>query len=154
MCSLRENQELPKGLKLEADQRTQYGALCYRFVRGKVRVLLVTSRSSRRWIIPKGWPIDSLTPVKTAAVEAWEEGGVRGKAENRCIGYYSYTKYAENGGKDLPCVVCVFPIRVKSLAKDFPERGQRRRKWFSPKQASKKVAEPELRELLRSFDPT
>ncbi|NDR59366.1 NUDIX hydrolase [Aliiruegeria sabulilitoris] len=151
---MQENFKLPKGLTADKDVRTQYGALCYRVVNGKPQVLLITSRTSRRWIIPKGWPMRNVTPDGAAKIEAWEEAGVRGKAEQDCIGYFSYIKVAEaKGEKDLPCVVCVFPVKVKSLAKDFPECNQRRRKWFSPKQASKKVAEPELREILRNFDP-
>ncbi len=145
--------KLPKGLKLGKDVRTQYGALCYRMVRGEPQVLLVTSRTRRRWIIPKGWPMRNIAPERAAGIEAWEEGGVRGKAEERCIGVYSYTKLGHNGEEERPCAVWVFPIKVKSLAKDFPERTQRRRKWFSLKQASKKVAEPELREVLRDFKP-
>ncbi|MEN9850080.1 MAG: hypothetical protein RL128_243, partial [Pseudomonadota bacterium] len=58
--------------------RTQYGALCWRMHRGKVEVLLITSRDTGRWVIPKGWPIDGLAPAQTAAREAWEEAGVEG----------------------------------------------------------------------------
>ena len=58
------------------DARTQYGALCWRMHRGKVEVLLITSRDTGRWVIPKGWPIDGLAPAQTAAREAWEEAGV------------------------------------------------------------------------------
>lgn len=150
---MRENFKLPKELKLSKDVRTQFGALCYRVVRGKPQVLLVTSRTRRRWIIPKGWPMRNTTPVRAATIEAWEEAGVRGKAGGTCIGYFPYMKLDERSGEEHPCVVCVFPVKVKSLAKDFPERQQRRRKWFSPKRASKKVGEPELRALLRNFNP-
>ncbi|WP_068115407.1 NUDIX hydrolase [Tropicimonas marinistellae] len=133
--------------------RTQFGALCYRTVRGKTQVLLITSRTSRRWIIPKGWPIKRMAPSETAAVEAWEEAGVRGKVQDICVGLYSYTKYGEGGDSDVPCVVTVFPMRVKSLSKDYPEHKERKRKWFSPKEAARKVAEPELRRILKEFDP-
>lgn len=133
------------------DLRSQLGALCYRVVDGKTQVLLVTSRTRRRWIIPKGWPMADTSAADAAMTEAWEEAGVRGKVIDRCIGVYSYVKLGDGDGPDLPCIVSVFPVRVKSLARDFPERGQRRRKWFSPKKAARKVAEPELRELLRGF---
>jgi 8-oxo-dGTP pyrophosphatase MutT (NUDIX family) len=133
--------------------RTQYGALCYRMRRGKPRVLLVTSRTRRRWILPKGWPIKNSTPPRTAAIEAWEEGGVVGKVQDVSLGLYSYIKIGDGVQPDLPCVVTVYPVKVKSLATDYPEQRERRRKWFSPKEASRKVAEPELRRLLKAFDP-
>lgn len=133
--------------------RTQLGALCYRTVRGKVQVLLVTSRTRRRWIIPKGWPMKNTAPDRAAMIEAWEEAGVRGTENETCIGYFSYLKIGDGNAPDLPCVVSVFPVKVKSLSKEFPEKGQRRRKWFSPKQAAKKVAEPELRKILKDFNP-
>ena len=72
--------------------RTQFGALCWRKRADEVQVLLVTSRRRQRWIIPKGWPQDRATPMKTALAEAWEEAGVEGKANPTCLGIYSYTK--------------------------------------------------------------
>lgn len=146
-------QDVPKDLKLRKNERLQYGALCYRVVHGKTQVLLITSRTRRRWIIPKGWPIDGNAPEKSAAIEAWEEAGVRGKAEPRFVGSYSYLKLGDGRGPDQDCVVGVYPLRVKSLAEAFPESTQRRRKWFSPKSASKKVGEEGLRTLLREFEP-
>lgn len=135
------------------DLRTQFAALCYRLVQGKPQILLITSRTTHRWIIPKGWPLEGETPAEAAGTEAWEEAGAEGKMISHCIGLYSYTKTGEGDETDLPCVVAVFPMKVKSLAKDYPERSERRRRWFSPKQAAKKVQEPELREILRTFDP-
>lgn len=143
----------PAAGKQQETPRTQIGALCYRMMRGDVQVLLITSRTRRRWIVPKGWPIDGTTPAETAATEAWEEAGVVGKLRETCLGLFGYTKLGGDGEQDVPCVVAVYPIRVKSLASEYPERQQRRRKWFSPKKAASKVAEPELRRLLREFDP-
>lgn len=139
-----------------AEARTQYGALCWRRARDKdkekLEVLLVTSRETGRWIIPKGWPIKGLGPCETARQEAYEEAGVDGKVSDACAGIYSYTKLLgpqrETG---VPCVVAVYPLRVSKLVDDFPEREERRRKWFSPKKAAQKVDEPELRALLREF---
>lgn len=131
--------------------RTQFGALCYRVSQGKIQVLLVTSRTRKRWIIPKGWPADGMTPAEAAAQEAWEEGGAVGKVSDMCFGIYSYVKNLPKD--DLPCVVAVFPMKVKKLANSYPEHNQRRRKWFSPRKAAKKVMEPELREILNRFDP-
>lgn len=132
--------------------RTQYAALCYRVSRDKPEILLVTSRGTGRWLVPKGWPIDGHTPAETAQQEAWEEAGVIGQVKDVCLGLFSYEKVME-GGRDVPCMVTVYPVKVKSLADRFPEKGQRRRKWFAPKKAALKVAEPELARILSEFDP-
>ena len=133
------------------DVRSQFAALCYRIRNGEVQVLLITSRTSRRWIIPKGWPIPGQTPAESALTEAFEEAGVVGKPSNLCLGIYSYTKVMP-GEDNLPCAVSVFPIKVKKLMKKFPESQERKRKWFSPRQASARVREPELRKIIKHFD--
>jgi len=141
-----------KGAK-KRDLRTQFAALCYRYKAGELQVLLVTSRNSRRWIIPKGWPMPGQTPADSALQEAWEEAGVVGKPSNLCVGIFSYTKLMDEDD-DLPCVVSVFPVKVKKLRKKYPEASERKRKWFSPKRAASRVREPELRKILKHFDPT
>jgi 8-oxo-dGTP pyrophosphatase MutT (NUDIX family) len=132
--------------------RTQFGALCYRIVKDRPQVLLITSRGSGRWIIPKGWPLHGATPAEAAAAEAWEEAGAKGRIIDQCIGLYSYLKEMDEGA-DLPCAVLVYPMRVKTLADDFPEARQRRRRWFSLKKAAARVEEPELQQMLRGFEP-
>ena len=134
------------------DVRTQFGALCYRVRDGKTQVLLITSRQRKRWIIPKGWPSAGLTPAQGALQEAWEEAGVKGKVQDLCLGIYGYTKQMRSG-PDLPCIVAVFPVRVRSLEKDYPEAGERKREWVSVKRALRQLDEPELREILKGFDP-
>ena len=135
----------------KSDVRSQFAALCYRTARSGIEVLLVTSRGSGRWIVPKGWPMDAKTPAQSAAQEAWEEAGVIGKPHEQCLGLYSYSK-SIGAGTGLPCVAMVYPVRVKSLAAKFPEQGQRQRKWFSAKKAAQLVQEPELARILRDFD--
>lgn len=132
--------------------RTQFAALCYRVKSDKVQILLVTSRGTRRWILPKGWPIDGKTPQDSAAQEAWEEAGVVGKVDPQPLGLFAYTKWVA-GEPDLPCVAMVYPVKVKSLAKDFPEAAERSRRWVSCKKAASLVDEPELARILRDFDP-
>ena len=146
--------QLPIRIKAanKSDVRSQFAALCFRVVDGKVRILLVTSRGSGRWIVPKGWPMDKVTPAASAAREAWEEAGVIGRTYDRCLGLFSYNKL-DVFGADLPCVAMVYPVRVRTLAEDYPEARQRRRKWFSRKKAASRVAEPELARILRTFDP-
>ena len=137
----------PKG-----DIRTQYGAVCWRIRDGKVQILLVTSRRTKHWIIPKGWPMKGETPANAALTEAAEEGGVDGKVKKRSIGLYSYVKHADLKNA-INCVVSVFPVRVHSLENDWLEKNQRKRKWFSRKKAAAAVKIPELARLIRNFDP-
>ncbi len=134
------------------DVRTQFGALPWRMRNGKLEILLITSRNTGRWIIPKGWPMDGTTPADAAATEAFEEAGVEGKLSHVVIGFYGYLKRMDKSD-DLPIVVAVFPIRVKRLLKQWPEQASRKRRWFPAKKAAQMVAESELRQIIRSFDP-
>ena len=137
--------------------RTQYAALCWRRREKRVEVLLVTSRGTGRWIAPKGWPIEGLTPAGAAAREAWEEAGARGRVDEVCLGIYTYLKSLREDGEvvgGLPCAVAVFPLEVEALARDFPEAGQRRRRWMSRRKAASRVTEPELARLITGFDPS
>ncbi|WP_324753596.1 NUDIX hydrolase [Roseovarius sp. Pro17] len=136
----------------KSDVRTQFGALCFRIVRGKPEVLLVTSRRTKRWIVPKGWPMDGKTPAESAEIEAWEEAGVRGRMYDRCLGLYSYRKAME-GEDDLPCVIMVYAMKVRELASEYPEAQERKRKWLRPKKAAALVDEPDLAHMIRHFDP-
>jgi 8-oxo-dGTP pyrophosphatase MutT (NUDIX family) len=110
----------------------QVAALCWRLEAGRLRVLLVTSRETGRWVLPKGWPIPGLSDAEAAAREAWEEAGVHGAVVARGLGVYGYRKML-NGAGGIPCRVEVFPLKVTRLAHAFPERGQRRRHWFTPR---------------------
>lgn len=135
------------------DVRTQFAALCYRMRKGKPEILMITSRRAKRWIIPKGWPMDGKTPGESALIEAWEEAGVKGKVQERCLGLFSYSK-ARGPVRGIPCIAMVYPIKVKSLTKKFPESGQRKRCWMRPKKAAASVEDPELAHILRRFDPS
>ena len=141
--------KLPKGRKTEV--RAQFGALCWRVKKGEVEICLVTTRRTRRWTVPKGWPMHKQTPAAAAAMEAWEEAGLKGRTYERCLGVYSYRKALR---ADLKPVVCmVYPVEVTEEAKDWPEARQRKRKWFSREKAAKKVDWPELRRIILTFDP-
>ena len=157
MSSHQPNIAVQKPISLDGadktDVRSQFAALCYRIKKGKVQVLLITSRTTKRWIVPKGWPMDGKTPAESAAIEAWEEAGARGVTDERCIGIYSYSKETDAHGA-LPCLAMVFSIEVTSLADDYPEAAERERCWVSRKTAAKRVDEPELARILRDFDPT
>ena len=92
------------------------------------------------------------TPARAAATEAWEEAGIKGRAFDICLGVYAYTKMMRP--RPMPVVVMVYPVQVKSLADDWPEAHQRRRKWFSPRKAAQKLKEPELKRIVARFDPS
>lgn len=96
--------------------------------------------------------MDGCTPAESAALEAWEEAGVRGVCDGRCIGIFSYSKDHPELG-DLPCVAMVFAVEVKKIAEKYPESDQRKRKWVSRKQAAAMVDDPELSRILRDFAP-
>ena len=135
----------------KGEVRTQFAALCYRVKKGKVRVLLITSRGSKRWIVPKGWPMEGKTPAASAAREAWEEAGVTGTAIDRCLGVYSYVKPISKSAA--PVIVMVYPVHVLQKHADWPDKGQRKRKWRSPQKAAKRLTEPGLRRIVAMFDP-
>ncbi|MEM7723584.1 MAG: NUDIX hydrolase [Pseudomonadota bacterium] len=134
------------------ETRTQFGALPFRRKKNGIEVLAVTSLDTKRWIIPKGWPMDSATPAEAAAQEAWEEAGARGRVYETCVGLYSYSKWLDEE-LSLPVIVAVFGLEVSRLDDTFPEAGRRKRKWMSPKKAAARVDEPELKQIIRNFDP-
>lgn len=136
--------------------RRQCAALCWRMEADAPQILLITSRDTGRWVVPKGWPMPGLSPARTAAREAFEEAGVRGTVDERSLGCFGYEKVLGQGaarGLRVACVVAVFPLRVEGLEDDFPEAGQRQRAWFAPAEAAARVDEPDLARLLAAFRP-
>lgn len=131
----------------------QVAALCWRRSAKGLRIALITSRDTGRWVIPKGWPMRRRTEPEAAEREAWEEAGVRGRLTERSIGLYTYRKVL-GAGRSIPCVVRVYPLEVAERLKKYPETGQRRIKWFTPAKAARKVDEPDLARIIRDFDPT
>lgn len=126
----------------------QVAALCRDSESGKV--LLITSRGTGRWIVPKGWPMPGRSLAQAAKQEAWEEAGVCGEIGEVQIGSYVYDK-VQDEGFSVPLQVKVYPLAVQKLASDFPEHDQRRRVWFDPAEAATLVDEPGLRKLLKSL---
>lgn len=141
--------------RFAAPARLQYGAICYRASEttdGEIEILLITSRETGRWVIPKGWPMKKRKECAVAAREAFEEAGVRGSVGDVPVGRFSYRKVMKDGAA-VRCVVQVYPLRVTALEEDFPERDQRTLSWFKPTDAAERVAEPQLRSLIRAFRP-
>jgi 8-oxo-dGTP pyrophosphatase MutT (NUDIX family) len=133
--------------------RVPYGALPYRFTAfAALEILIVTTRQSKRWIIPKGWPIKGLTLSKSAAREAFEEAGARGKIGSRPIGTFTYTyRKAEDEAAEADCEVKVFPMLVKRQNASWPEFEQRVTQWADPEKAVSLIAEPELKSIVAKF---
>jgi len=132
-----------------AAARLQYAALPYR-LRDGLEILLITSRETGRWVLPKGWPMKGRTAHATAEREALEEAGVKGKIGKVAIGRYSYGKRLSNGAV-LACTVEVYPLAVGRRLKRWSEQDQRSLGWFSPPLAAALVEEAELASLIEAF---
>jgi len=136
------------GQRKEVERRAQIAAICYRETPQGREVLLITSRDTKRWIVPKGWPIDGLDGPASALQEAWEEAGVRrADITHVPLGTYTYDKRLRSGDL-LPVEATAYLAQVTELADHFPEVSERTRKWVTPAQAADMVAEPELRDIL------
>ena len=141
-------------LRAEADRepRTQFAALPWRRLDDRLEVLLITSRETRRWVIPKGWPIKALKSAGTAAREAFEEAGVSGKIASKPIGAFGYDKRLRSG-RIQRVRVAVFALCVTEESDAWPEMAEREKRWVTPAEASDLVLEPELKKLLAAFQP-
>jgi 8-oxo-dGTP pyrophosphatase MutT (NUDIX family) len=140
--------------RVTAGKRVQYAALPYRSSsRSRTEVMLVTSRETRRWIIPKGWPHKGKAPHHSAAREAFEEAGVVGAVARHPVGSFAYRKRLRSG-RFVVCEVQVFALKVRGQTKRWPERRQREVKWVSAKEAADTVREPKLRAIIRRLAHT
>jgi 8-oxo-dGTP pyrophosphatase MutT (NUDIX family) len=136
---------------LRRPRDVQVAALCWRVHEGRTEVLLITSRDTGRWILPKGWLIDGLDGPRSALQEAWEEAGVK-EADliTDPIGSFDYDK-RQDSGYDIPVEANVYKARVITLADEFPEVDERTRKWVTPEEAANMVREPGLQRILRNM---
>jgi 8-oxo-dGTP pyrophosphatase MutT (NUDIX family) len=116
---------------------------------GQLEVLLVTTRETQRWVVPKGWPLPRRPDHEAAAVEAWEEAGVRGTINRKPVGTFDYDKRQKSGS--VPVRVSAYLMQVTEEASTWPEASQRRRAWFSAEDASEAVTEDGLKDLLRGL---
>lgn len=132
----------------------QYGVVPFREEKdGRVRIMLITSRETRRWVVPRGNPIAGLNGAQAAAQEAWEEAGIRGGVASVPLGTYSYNKRLKDGSAR-PMQVELYRMLVTEEAAAWPEKDQRERRWFDIEAAALAVDEPELKQLLRTFAGT
>ena len=131
----------------------QFGALPFKWSQsGSLKVLLVTTRGRKRWMIPKGWPIRGLEPHESAAREALEEAGLIGNVRAEAVGSFRYIKRL-GSGRQVRCTVEVFPLHVDHQRPHWLEKGERETRWLSVKKAASLVSEPDLKRILLSFHP-
>ncbi|MGN6471099.1 MAG: NUDIX hydrolase [Rhizobiaceae bacterium] len=129
----------------------QVGALPFRREPdGELRFLLLTSRGTKRFIIPKGWQMKELSDAEAAAEEARQEAGVVGAVAEEPIGSYFYWKRLKNAF--VPITVDVYPLEVHEELRTWKERGQRLRNWLSADQAMALVDEPQLIHVLETAE--
>ncbi|HYI41361.1 MAG TPA: NUDIX hydrolase [Allosphingosinicella sp.] len=127
----------------------QYGVIpVRRTADGKIEVLLITSRDTRRWVVPRGNPIAGKSSVASAAQEAFEEAGISGLTEPEPLGRYRYDKRRRDG-TSVKAEVMLFRMGVQKIAKHWPEMRQRERRWFGIEEAAVAVHEPGLADLIR-----
>ena len=127
----------------------QIAALPYRRDGKGIEVLLITSRETRRWVIPKGWPMRGKKDWHAAALEAFEEAGVEGKIGKKSIGRYVYDKRLASG-KSAPTEVTVYPLSVNVILGQWPEKPERRRKWMNAAEAAEQVMEDGLKAIIQA----
>ncbi len=128
---------------------TQYGVIAVRRTAdGAVEVLLITSRDTGRWVVPRGNPIAGKSPGESAAQEAYEEAGIIGPVGTEAIGSYTYEKRRRLRSA-VPAVVHLFRMDVAEERDEWPEKGQRERRWFQVEEAAAAVHESDLAALIR-----
>lgn len=126
----------------------QYGVIPYRRESGgALSVLLITSRETRRRVIPRGNPIAGLSPAQAAVREAYEEAGIEGRCDEGPLGTYAYGKRRKSG-EVVPAEVTVFAFEVLLEHEDWPERQERERRWFPADEAAAAVDEAGLSLLV------
>ncbi|MDE1905522.1 MAG: NUDIX hydrolase [Rhodospirillales bacterium] len=147
MASAKKRSRKP-GLEVMAEQIAgQSGVIPYRLGPDGLQVLLITSRETHRWVIPKGNIGKGMTARDSAAREAFEEAGIQGVMQDVPLGFYTYGKVLKDG-REQPTVVEVFALRIIEQAKKWPEKKERTCNWMAPIEAARAVQEPGLAILL------
>jgi 8-oxo-dGTP pyrophosphatase MutT (NUDIX family) len=137
--------------KSKFDGTIQFAALPWRLSEGGTRqIMLLTSRETQRWVIPKGWPMKKRKPHEVARQEALEEAGLIGQiVDKRPLGTYAYAKRLAK--REVLCQVRVFSFRVEHQLDDWPEKAERETKWFDADEAAALVEDGGLADIIDSF---
>ena len=139
-------------LRTETSETRQVAALPWRQGEAGVEVMMITSRETRRWVIPKGGRMVGKTDPQAAAQEAYEEAGIQGETLDTVVGHFRYDKRLKTGALQA-CVVAVYPLEVLIQLGAWPEDQQRQRRWMTQAEAAASVHEPDLANLIRQFKP-
>ena len=132
------------------ERARQVAAPPWRKRRGRLEIMLVTSRETRRWVIPKGGVMAHLIDMNAARQEAFEEAGIVGRMKRKMLGTYTYAK--PSGQQSImQHAVKVFALQVRRELRNWPEKRQRKRQWFGVEEAAEKVIEPGLRRIIRAW---
>jgi 8-oxo-dGTP pyrophosphatase MutT (NUDIX family) len=129
----------------------QVAALPWRRGEGGLEFLLVTTRTTKRWLIPKGWTMDGKADHDAAAIEAYEEAGVKGLVSSMPAGQYGYVKMLRDG-KTRYLNVRVYALQIEEVLEAWPEQAERERRWVSKREALEMIGEPELLPVIVAFD--
>lgn len=141
---------MKKMKRVPGEIRAQVAAMpVRRLADGPMEILLVTSRTTKRWIVPKGWPIKGLTAPEAAAREAFEEAGVVGRIVPEPAGRYIYWKRMSD--HFTLCEVTLYLLEVERRLETWAEQDQRRSQWFKLEDAADLVDEPELATAIRNL---
>jgi 8-oxo-dGTP pyrophosphatase MutT (NUDIX family) len=133
--------------------RQQFAALPWRRTEVGIEVLLITSRETRRWVIPKGWGKKGEPATVAAAREALEETGAAGRVSEAPLGQYRYQKVLKSGGVQR-VRVAVYALEVVHEHEEWPEMAIREKLWTAAAEAARLVDEPELQALIAAFWPS
>ena len=131
----------------------QYGVIPWRRAERGIEILLITSRETRRWVVPRGNPMPGLRSHEAAAEEAYEEAGIRGSVGEAPFGRYGYDKRRRDGSA-APAEVELYAMAVSEELASWPEQHQRERRWFTPAEAASAVDEAELGALFLALEAT
>lgn len=129
---------------------SQFAALPWRWVDGHLEILLITTLTSKRWVVPKGWPVEGCSPSECAALEAFEEAGVVGTTASKPVGSFDYRKRRKTGG-EIACHVDVFDLEVERQRRAWPEKAVRQTCWCTVEDAMARVSDPGLKRLIANF---
>lgn len=133
---------------IEDSRGRQVAILPWRYERdGTLSIMLITSRTNSKWMLPKGWPIPGKTDAQSAAQEALEEAGIEGEVQEAPLGSYFYLKLFDDGSTK-PAQAIIFSMRVTSERRKWREMHDRRRKWYRAQKAAKMAFEPDLARFL------
>lgn len=135
-----------------SSETRQVAALPWRHGADGVEIMMITSRETRRWVIPKGNRMAGKTDAEAAVIEAYEEAGVQGDVMGAPIGWFRYGKRLKSGQVQAT-IASVYPLEVFIQLGAWPEDAQRVRRWMSTEDAAVAVDEVELAELIRDFNP-